>query len=220
MTRVETHRSVAKLMFSILALLILPSQSFGELMTWNVQATLEDGGTIAGTIEYDYASNPASLASWNVTVNYNTGLSYGFTSPFTFTETYPQWNISSESFVGHEHLNQDYTYVSMRADVEGHYHETWTYWLKLDYLGDESLLASGAPIDLVTLVPLPSGSPIDGTALSLLDRRPDPPVYQWFIVGVNDGATLTPVPIPPASLMFGTGLIGLAWARRKQLLGR
>ncbi len=56
--------------------------------------------------------------------------------------------------------------------------------------------------------------------------------YYWYFGGVTEGYMFcgtenggftyseTPVPVPPSVLLLGVGLMPLAWARRKKLLGK
>jgi len=175
--------------------------------TWSVNATLAGGGTVSGEFTIDTADIPNYLSnavsSEDVTVG-GTAVTAAGGGTFTFSSVTPT-NVGS-AFVGgapdvfmaggNEGLGGSNTYPTGST----------VYELVLDFTGAAADLAGTEPLILTS-----------SSNLEVITDWGEADQDPTTIIGIS-GGTLDPVPLPPSALLLGTGLIPLAWARRKKLL--
>jgi hypothetical protein len=192
------------LLFSILALLTVTSPSFAELVTWGVHASFIEGGDLSGTFVYDTSSTVNPVPTWSIVVN-AVGVPTDVEHPVLFSEAGPSAGAEIHGpFEAIPPYPGPYTYISFGQDQSGE--PGIGHRLEMAFGGSQEIL--GVP-----------GSVLLWRATYYVHDGTGGGEIVTTYYGLGDGG-LSQVPIPPSSLLFGAGLIGLAWARRKQRLGQ
>jgi hypothetical protein len=180
-------------LFSILVVLAVATPSSADLITWNLNASLDDGGSVEGSFVYDTSSG--AVTTWSIDAEFApataTTASY-LTNPYHFTPA-----DSSAVIYG------DNSRFRLEAQYE------LSSGIRVYILGIEVPFAS----DFAGAAPILVGGGLYQSYREDITQLPYP--FDLVKAYIEDGAgTLTPVPLPTTALLLVSGLIPLAWARR------
>ncbi|MGP8049753.1 MAG: hypothetical protein ACLPYB_04005 [Desulfobaccales bacterium] len=202
------------ILLSFLAVLACTAPALADTYAnWAVNVTLAGGGSVTGEFTIDrevletailQGGGDYAITNFDITATVPSGLPGGAVNPFTFLPMVVEGSYAgfSATLQG-EPTTPVTTEVGFIVLLGPSSAWTWEYAVQLTY--------DGLPGDLLTAteIPLVTGSATYYDVISLTGG--DPTFYAA-------GGTIDPVPLPPSAFLLGSGLIALAWARRKQRL--
>jgi hypothetical protein len=213
---------------ALLAVLASAAPALADLVTWNLNVTLQDGGAATGYFKYDTAAAAITHWSFQATVVDPDAINPGgwppswptITSPFTFADGGAGQYVSIGTLPSDE-LLLTFAYVPTTLTPEpqlvymldftaptgdfppfiGLNTPNATLYCPVGPTGTEPQFGGEYQFGLVS-----SNYPSGG----MLPLAMDPMVQ----------GTLSSVPLPPSALLLGAGLIGLAVARCRKRWGK
>lgn len=222
MWRLLSRFSVSVLLFSCLAIFTVPAPVRADMVTWNLSLPLDDGGTVSGSFVFEPVGPPGeglwSVPSWNITVTLGSESIPGqgvllqpVQNPFTLAGTlesvYPIFQVSGGGEAGNRFL---LTFLTDTVGAGG----CPSYELNLLFQGADPLASPG----VATIIGESGVYPPPGVG-SYVSIETLSGTYETFYDDVAV-SSVSSVPLPPSVFLLGTGLIPLAWVRRKKRLGK